>query len=52
VILALPYVLLQIWMFIAPGLHKGNARRDGIYSSGVRAVFGGLVFAYYVICRT
>ena len=47
---AIPYIMLQVWLFIAPGLY----RKEKIYalpflfSSSVLFVLGGM-FAYYII---
>jgi sec-independent protein translocase protein TatC len=50
VVMASPYVLYQIWLFIAPGLHKHE--RKGVVWFIVPAFLlflGGIVFSYYVI---
>jgi sec-independent protein translocase protein TatC len=50
VFLAAPYILLQVWLFIAPGLYrkeKGYAL-PFLLASTVLFVLGGL-FAYYVV---
>ncbi len=50
VFLAAPYILLQVWLFIAPGLYrkeKGYAL-PFLFSSTLLFVLGG-VFAYYVV---
>ncbi len=47
---AIPYIMFQVWLFIAPGLY----RREKIYSlpflfaSSILFILGGL-FAYYII---
>jgi sec-independent protein translocase protein TatC len=49
-VMASPYVLYQIWLFIAPGLHKHE--RKGVMWFIAPAFFlflTGIVFAYYVI---
>ena len=49
VVMASPYVLYQIWLFVAPGLYKHERRRWPVLSLPRRLFFGGIVFAYYVI---
>lgn len=50
VILASPFILYQIWMFVAPGLYKRERRMGAAF-----VVFGtlffltGLAFAYFVV---
>jgi sec-independent protein translocase protein TatC len=50
VVLAAPYVLYQIWLFVAPGLYKHEKKA---VASFVISSFGlfltGIAFAYYVI---
>jgi sec-independent protein translocase protein TatC len=49
-ILALPYVLFQIWMFVAPGLHqRERAGVMGFILPAFALFLVGIVFSYYVI---
>lgn len=49
-VLASPYVLYQIWLFIAPGLYKHERKAvGGFVVSSVGLFVGGIAFAYYVI---
>lgn len=50
VALASPYVLYQIWLFIAPGLYKHEKKAVAAFiGPSVLLFFTGIVFAYYVI---
>ncbi|MBK5106957.1 MAG: twin-arginine translocase subunit TatC [Anaerolineales bacterium] len=46
----LPYLILEIWLFIAPGLNR-DARVFGLYSIPIAVIFflGGMAFAYFVL---
>lgn len=49
-VLASPYVLYQIWLFIAPGLYKHERKAvGGFVASSVGLFVLGIAFAYYVI---
>jgi sec-independent protein translocase protein TatC len=50
VVLAMPFVLYQIWLFVAPGLykHERNAVSGFIFSSMV-LFLTGIAFGYYVM---
>ena len=50
VVLAMPFVLYQIWLFVAPGLykHERNAVAGFIFSSMV-LFLAGISFGYYVM---
>src|SRR6202043_3022258 len=50
IVLASPYVLYQVWLFIAPGLYK-HERRALLWFIGptMGLFFTGIAFAYYVI---
>lgn len=49
-VLASPYVLYQVWLFIAPGLYKHERKAvGGFVASSVGLFLGGIAFAYYVI---
>ena len=49
-LLAAPYVLYQLWSFIAPGLYK-NEKSVAIplFISSVLLFYGGIAFARYVL---
>jgi sec-independent protein translocase protein TatC len=50
IVMASPYVLYQIWLFVAPGLYKHEKTAlAGFILPAVGLFFGGLAFAYYVI---
>lgn len=50
IVLASPYLLYQVWLFVAPGLYKHERRAvAGFIAPTVGLFFGGIVFAYYVI---
>jgi len=46
----LPYLILEIWLFIAPGLNR-DARVFGLYAIPIAVIFflGGMAFAYFVL---
>lgn len=48
--LAFPYLALEAWLFIAPGLDR-KARINGLLAIPIATLFffGGMVFAYYVM---
>lgn len=48
--LAMPYVLYQIWSFIAPGLYQHEKRiAIPLLISSVLLFYGGMAFAYFVV---
>jgi len=48
--LAMPYILSQIWGFVAPGLYKHERRFAlPLLVSSVVLFYGGVAFAYYVV---
>lgn len=50
VILAFPYLLWEMWRFIAPGLHKTERRKSkGFLFIASLLFFIGVAFSYYVI---
>jgi sec-independent protein translocase protein TatC len=50
IVLASPYVLYQIWLFVAPGLYRHERKAvAGFVISSVLLFLSGIVFAYYVI---
>lgn len=46
----LPYIILELWLFIAPGLSR-DSRIFGLYAIPIAVIFfiGGMAFAYYVL---
>ena len=50
VALAFPYIALELWLFIAPGLSR-KARIWGLFSIPIATFFflGGMAFAYFVM---
>src|SRR5581483_7979689 len=50
IVIASPYVLYQIWLFVAPGLYRNERKAvAGFVISSVLLFLCGIVFAYYVI---
>ncbi len=50
IFLAMPFILYQIWAFIAPGLYKHEKRiAFPLLVSSVILFYLGMVFAYYVV---
>jgi len=50
VFLAMPYILFQIWSFIAPGLYRNEKRLVAPLMFGSTLLFySGIAFAYYVV---
>ncbi len=50
VAIAFPYIALELWLFIAPGL-KRNSRYYGLLAIPITTIFflGGMAFAYFVM---
>ena len=48
--IAFPYIALEAWLFIAPGL-KRKSRITGLYAIPIATIFflGGMAFAYYIM---
>lgn len=50
VLLAAPYILYQLWSFIAPGLYKNEkALAIPLFVSSVGLFYGGIAFARYIL---
>lgn len=48
--IAMPYVLYQIWAFVAPGLYKHEKRFAlPLFASSVVLFYTGIAFAYFVV---
>ena len=50
VFIGMPFILYQLWMFIAPGLYKHEKRLMlPLVASSIVLFYAGVVFAYYVV---
>lgn len=50
VFIAMPYILYQIWSFIAPGLYRNEKRLIAPLMAGSTLLFyGGIAFSYYIV---
>jgi len=50
IVLAMPYVLYQIWLFVAPGLYKHERRAASAFIVSSMALFiCGIAFGYFVM---
>ena len=50
IFLAMPYVLYQIWSFIAPGMYKHERRLAiPLLASSIMLFYAGAAFAYFVV---
>lgn len=50
--LAMPYVLFQVWAFIAPGLYANEKRIAlPLFGSSVVLFYAGIAFAYFVVIK-
>lgn len=51
--IAMPYVLYQVWAFVAPGLYKHEKRiAVPVLLSSVILFYTGIAFAYYVVLKS
>lgn len=51
--LAMPYVLYQVWLFVAPGLYKHERKAvSGFIISSMVLFLCGMAFAYFVLLPT
>jgi sec-independent protein translocase protein TatC len=51
-LIALPYVLYQVWAFVAPGLYQHEKRLAlPVIVSSVLMFFGGIAYCYFVVFR-
>ena len=47
---AMPYILYQVWAFVAPGLYQREKKSVlPLFFSSVLLFYGGMAFAYYVV---
>lgn len=50
VFVAMPYVLYQVWAFVAPGLYRHEKRfAMPLFASSVVLFYGGAAFAYFLV---
>ncbi len=50
-LLALPYVLYQVWSFVAPGLYRHEKRLAlPIIATSIFMFFLGMTYCYFVVC--
>jgi sec-independent protein translocase protein TatC len=50
-VLVFPYVLWEVWKFIAPALHDNEKRQaSGVVLAGSLLFYIGVLFGYYMIC--
>ena len=53
IFLAMPYILYQIWSFVAPGLYSNEKRLVAPLMLGSTLLFyGGIAFAYFLVFPT
>lgn len=49
-LIALPYVLWQVWAFVAPGLYKHEKKLAApLIASSVAMFFAGMAYCYYIV---
>ncbi len=50
IFLAMPFILYQIWGFVAPGLYKHEKRLAGpLLASSIVLFYCGMLFAFYIV---
>ncbi|MGK0498759.1 MAG: sec-independent protein translocase protein TatC [Oceanicoccus sp.] len=50
IVVAMPFLLYQVWSFIAPGMYKSEKRiAIPLLASSIILFYAGLAFAYYVV---
>ena len=50
IFIAIPFILHQLWSFIAPGLHKNEKRvAFPLLVSSILLFYAGIAFAFYVV---
>ena len=50
IFIAIPFILHQIWAFVAPGLYASEKRLAGpLLASSIVLFYAGMAFAYYVV---
>lgn len=51
IILGIPYLLFELWLFIKPALHENERRSaSGFVAFASILFFTGIIFGYYIIC--
>lgn len=51
IILGIPYLLFEVWLFIKPALHESERKSaSGFVFFASALFFTGLMFGYYIIC--
>ncbi|MCA9992466.1 MAG: twin-arginine translocase subunit TatC [Ardenticatenaceae bacterium] len=49
-VVAMPFILYQVWLFVAPGLQRGEKRFAFVFVSSAFALFlAGIAFAWFVL---
>ena len=50
-LLSMPWMFFQIWMFISPGLYKGEKSFAApLMTSTIILFFSGVSFAFFIVC--
>ena len=50
-LLAMPYILYQVWAFVAPGMYRHEKRFAlSLLVSSIVLFYSGVAFAYFVVC--
>jgi len=50
-LLSMPWLFYQVWMFVSPGLYKDEKKFAGpLMLSTVVLFFSGVLFAFYIVC--
>lgn len=51
VLVTVPFILYQIWSFVAPGLYRHEKKLAApLFVSSIMLFYLGVVFAYYIVC--
>lgn len=51
IILGIPYLLFELWLFIKPALHENERKSaSGFVAFASLLFFTGIIFGYYIIC--
>ena len=50
-LLSMPWLFYQVWMYVSPGLYKDEKKFAGpLMLSTVVLFFSGVLFAFYIVC--
>ena len=50
-LLSMPWLFYQVWMFVSPGLYKDEKKFAGpLMLSTIVLFFSGVIFAFYIVC--